>query len=403
MPNFSWTIKKKSKTNNSRIGLISTPHGNIETPAFIFCATKGALKSFSTLGAKQNNTQIILSNTYHLMLQPGSELIANHGGLHRFMSWDGPMLTDSGGFQIFSLGSGSVADEIKGRKLNLKQKKTMLNISEEGVIFKSYLNGSNFLLSPEKSIQIQRDLGADFIVVFDECTPFNVDKTYTSESMLRSHRWAIRSINSFNSKLKYDHQKGSSGAQKMYSIIQGGVYKDLREQSIDFNQNQIDTFGIAIGGSLGSTKNQMREVVEFTASKLNNTRPVHLLGIGDPIDIWTFVEYGIDTFDCVSPTRLARHGSALVKGKKGRINLKNLKYKEKLAPIDANCNCYTCKNYTLSYLYHLFSSQELLGMQLLTNHNIFFMNNLMRVIRESINNDNFVEAKNKWLNDQFFN
>jgi len=397
MSNFSWRIKKKSKTNNSRLGLISTPHGNIETPAFIFCATKGALKSFSTSDAKKNNTQIILSNTYHLMLQPGSELIANHGGLHKFMSWDGPMLTDSGGFQIFSLGSGSVADEIKGRKLNTKQKKTILNINEEGAIFKSYLDGSNLLLSPEKSIQIQRDLGADFIVVFDECTPFNVDKTYTSESMLRSHRWAIRSINSFNTNIKYDYQKGSAGSQKMYSIIQGGIYKDLREESIEFNQNQINTFGIAIGGSLGSTKDQMREVVNFTASKLNDSRPVHLLGIGDPIDIWTFVEDGIDTFDCVSPTRLARHGSALVKGKKLKINLKNLEFKEKLDPIERDCNCYTCKNFTLSYLYHLFSSQELLGMQLLTNHNIFFMNNLMTVIRESIRNENFEETKKEWL------
>ena len=399
MSNFTWKIKKKSKINNSRLGLISTPHGNIETPAFIFCATKGALKSFSTSDAKKNNTQIILSNTYHLMLQPGSELIANHGGLHKFMNWDGPMLTDSGGFQIFSLGSGSVADEIKGRKHNTKQKKTMLNINEEGAIFKSYLDGSNLLLSPEKSIQIQRDLGADFIVVFDECTPFNVDKTYTSESMLRSHRWAIRSINSFNSKLKYDYQKGSAGSQQMYSIIQGGIYKDLREHSIEFNQNQINTFGIAIGGSLGSTKNQMKEVVGFTASKLNDTRPVHLLGIGDPIDIWNFVELGIDTFDCVSPTRLARHGSALVKGSKGKINLKNLKYKEKLTPIDVNCSCYTCKNFTLSYLYHLFSSQELLGMQLLTNHNIFFMNNLMKVIRDSISEENFEEVKKEWLSN----
>ncbi len=399
MSNFSWKIKKKSKINNSRLGLISTPHGNIETPAFIFCATKGALKSFSTFDAKKNNTQIILSNTYHLMLQPGSQIIANHGGLHRFMSWDGPMLTDSGGFQIFSLGSGSVADEIKGRKLNTNQKKTLININEEGAIFKSYIDGSNLLLSPEKSIQIQRDLGADFIVVFDECTPFNVDKTYTSESMLRSHRWAIRSINSFNLKLKYDYQKGSSGSQKMYSIIQGGIYKDLREESIQFNQNEIDTFGIAIGGSLGSTKDQMREVVDFTASKLNDSRPVHLLGIGDPIDIWTFIEHGIDTFDCVSPTRLARHGLALIKGKNGKMNLKNLKYKEKLHPIDNHCSCYTCRNFTLSYLYHLFSSQELLGMQLLTNHNIFFMNKLMRVIRDSIDNDNYEETKREWLSN----
>ena len=397
MSNFSWKIKKKSKYNKARIGTISTPHGEIETPAFIFCATKAALKSFTTADAKKNNTQIILSNTYHLMLQPGSNLIALHGGLHKFTGWDGPMLTDSGGFQIFSLGHGSVADEIKGRKSNLKYKKNLLNINEEGALFKSYIDGSNILLSPEKSIQIQRDLGADLIVVFDECTPFNVDKNYTNTSMLRSHRWAQRSVNTFNTKIKYNSKEGSSGIQEIYGIVQGGIYNDLREESIDFNQNKIDTFGIAIGGSLGSTKEEMKEVVNFTASKLNDTRPVHLLGIGDPIDIWTFVEQGIDTFDCVSPTRLARHGSALVKGKKGKINLKNSIYKNKLNPIDSNCSCYTCKNFTLSYLYHLFVSKELLALQLLTNHNIFFMNELMNTIRISIEEDNYEYRKREWL------
>ncbi len=397
MTKFSWTVKKKLKNNNAKIGVISTPHGDIQTPAFIFCATKAALKSFTTEDAKKNNTQIILSNTYHLMLQPGSDLIAKHGGLHKFVGWNGAMLTDSGGFQIFSLGNGSVADEIKGRKTNTKIRKTLLNINEEGAVFKSYIDGSNLILTPEKSIQIQRDLGADLIVVFDECTPFNVDKDYTYQSMLRSHRWAKRSINMFNSSIKYKKKEGSAGSQEIYGIIQGGVYKDLRENSIDFNQNKIKTFGIAIGGSLGSSKEQMQDIVSFTASKLNDTKPIHLLGIGDPIDIWTFVEQGIDTFDCVSPTRLARHGSALVKGKKGKINLKNSIYKEKLRPIDYQCSCYTCKNFTLSYLYHLFASQELLALQLLTNHNVFFMNNLMQTIRDSIKNNNFDFKKKEWF------
>ncbi len=397
MSNFSWKIKKKLKSNKARLGIISTPHGDIETPAFIFCATKAALKSFTTQDAKKNNTQIILSNTYHLMLQPGSELIAHHGGLHKFIGWNGPMLTDSGGFQIFSLGHGSVADEIKGRKTNSKNKKTLLNISEEGAIFKSYIDGSNYLLSPEKSIQIQRNLGADLIVVFDECTPFNVDKDYTYQSMLRSHRWAKRSLNAFNSKIQYNPKQGSSGFQEIYSIIQGGVHEDLREESLDFNQNAIDSFGIAIGGSLGSTKEEMKKVVNFTSSKLNDYRPIHLLGIGDPVDIWTFVESGIDTFDCVSPTRLARHGSALVKGVQGKINLKNTKYKETLSPIDKNCPCYTCKNFTLSYLYHLFASRELLSLQLITNHNIYFMNDLMKTIRSAIKEDNFDKVKKDWF------
>ena len=397
MSKFSWKIDKQLKKNLARTGTISTPHGTIKTPAFIFCATKGALKSFSTSDAKKNNTQIILSNTYHLMLQPGGEIIAKHGGLHKFIGWNGPMLTDSGGFQIFSLGHGSVADEIKGRKSNFKKNKTLININEEGAIFKSYIDGSNLILSPEKSIQIQRDLGADLIVVFDECTPFNVDKNYTSESMLRSHRWAERSINYFNSNLKYDSKAGSSGSQEIYGIIQGGIYKDLREESIYFNQQKIDTFGIAIGGSLGSNKNEMQEVVSFTASRLENSKPVHLLGIGEPVDIWEFVEHGIDTFDCVSPTRLARHGSALVKGKRNKINLKNKKFKENFNPIDISCNCYTCKNFTLSYLHHLFVSNEILALQLVTNHNIYFMNELMETIRYSINNNIFEEVKKEWL------
>tara|TARA_Y100000768_G_C23963065_1_gene676430 strand:- start:258 stop:1457 length:1200 start_codon:yes stop_codon:yes gene_type:complete len=397
MSKFAWKIKKKLKNNNAKNGIISTPHGDIETPAFIFCATKAALKSFTTEDAKKNNTQIILSNTYHLMLQPGSDLIARHGGLHKFVGWDGPMLTDSGGFQIFSLGHGSVADEIKGRKTNSRIRKTLLNINEEGAIFKSYIDGSNLLLSPEKSIEIQRDLGADLIVVFDECTPFNVNKDYTYHSMMRSHRWAKRSINAFNTKIKYNSKEGSSGLQEIYGIIQGGVYKDFRDESIDFNQNNLNTFGIAIGGSLGSTKEEMKEVVNYTASKLNNNRPVHLLGIGDPIDIWDFVEQGVDTFDCVSPTRLARHGSALVRGKKGKINLKNKIYKEMLKPIDEKCLCYTCKNFTLSYLYHLFASRELLALQLLTNHNIFFMNSLMKIIRDSIKENNFQNKRKEWL------
>ncbi len=397
MNNFSWRIEKKSNSTKARLGKISTPHGEIDTPAFIFCATKAAIKSFTTIDAKRNNSQIILSNTYHLMLQPGSELVARHGGLHKFMGWDGPMLTDSGGFQIFSLGGGSVANEIKGRKYNKNSKKTLININEEGALFRSYIDGSNIILSPEKSIQIQRDLGADLIVVFDECTPFNVDKDYTYSSMLRSHRWANRSINAFNVRQKYNSNEGSAGPQAIYGIIQGGIYEDFREESINFNLNKINTFGLAIGGSLGSTKNEMMKVVNFTASKLSDKHPVHLLGIGEPLDIWTFVEQGIDTFDCVSPTRIARHGSALVRGKKNKINLKNSIYKYELKPIDDKCDCYTCKNFTLSYLHHLYASQELLGLQLLTNHNIYFMNNLMNHIRNAIKTDNFENAKKQWL------
>ncbi len=396
MSNFSWRIDHQSKYNNAKTGVISTPHGKIETPAFIFCATKGALKSFETSQAKNNYTQIILSNTYHLMLQPGSELIATHGGLHNFINWKGPMLTDSGGFQIFSLGHGSVADEIKGSS-NIKRNKSLLSISEEGSLFKSYIDGSLKLLTPEKSIEVQRNLGADLILVFDECTPFHVSKNYTSMSMKRSHRWAARSLNHFNSKIKYKPGYGSAGEQKLYGIVQGGVHEDLREESIDFNLNHIDTFGIAIGGSLGSSKKEMYNVVNFTAPKLGNKKPIHLLGIGDPSDIWSLVRSGIDTFDCVSPTRLARHGSALIKGSQGKINIKNNQFANNLSPIDKTCKCSTCSGYSLSYIHHLFKAGELLGFQLITTHNIYFMNKLMKNIRNAIKNDNLDQAEKEWF------
>ena len=396
MTKFSWRIKKFSTNSKARTGTIFTPHGKIDTPAFIFCATKGALKSFTTKEAKENNTQIILSNTYHLMLQPGSEVIANHGGLHKFINWNGPMLTDSGGFQIFSLGHGSVADEIKGSS-NIKRNKSLLNINEEGSLFKSYVDGAFKLLSPEKSIEIQRNLGADLILVFDECTPFHVDKAYTSSSMKRSHRWATRSYNHFQSSILYKQGFGSAGEQRLYGIVQGGTYDDLREESIDFNLNKIDTFGIAIGGSLGSSKEEMYRVVNFTAPKLGNKHPIHLLGIGDPQDIWSLVKSGVDTFDCVSPTRLARHGSALIKGKVGKINIKNKKYANQISSIDETCNCATCSNYTLAYIHHLFKAGELLGLQLVTAHNIFFMNKLMSDIRKSRENDNLEHAEKEWL------
>ena len=396
MKNFSWRVKTLSTKNKARTGEITTPHGKINTPAFIFCATKGALKSFNTIQAKENNTQIILSNTYHLMLQPGSELIASHGGLHRFINWDGPMLTDSGGFQIFSLGHGSVADEIKGRS-NIKRNKSLLSIHEEGSLFKSYADGALKLLSPEKSIEIQRNLGADLILVFDECTPFHVDKVYTNSSMKRSHRWATRSFNRFNSNITYKPGFGSAGEQRLYGIIQGGIYQDLREESIEFNLNKIDIFGIAIGGSLGSSKEEMYKVVNFTSKKLGNKHPVHLLGIGDPHDIWNLVKSGIDTFDCVSPTRLARHGTALIKGKQGKKNLNNKKFANDFSPIDKNCHCSTCKSYSLAYLHHLFKAGELLGLQLVTSHNIYFMNNLMELIRDSIENNNIEDVENEWF------
>ena len=396
MNNFSWKINHCSKDSKARTGCITTPHGKIKTPAFIFCATKGVLKTIKTNEAKFNGTQVILSNTYHLMLQPGSKLIAEHGGLHKFINWDGPMLTDSGGFQIFSLGNGSVANEIKGKGILSNRKKTLLKVSEDGALFQSYIDGKKHLLTPEKSIEIQRDLGADLILVFDECTPYNVSKKYTFESMQRSHRWAKRSINYYNTKFDYNSRFGSSGEQAMYGIIQGGVYEDFRLESIDFNLNKIEVFGIAIGGSLGASKEQMHNVVNFTGCNLGSNHPIHLLGIGEPKDIWELVKSGIDTFDCVIPTRLARHGGALTRKKKGKINIKNSKYENDKNPIETDCLCEVCKNYSLSYLHHLFKSNELTGLNLLTLHNIFYMNKLMDFIRTSIEKNRLNEAEREW-------
>lgn len=390
--NFDFKISYKSKENNARLGQIITPHGIINTPAFIFCATKAAIKAVSPLDMKASNTQIILSNTYHLMIQPGSEIIAELGGLHKFMSWDGPMLTDSGGFQIFSLGHGSVADEIKGKR-NKGRSKTLLKISEEGAVFRSYLNGEIKVLTPESSITIQRNLGADLILVLDECTPFHVDKAYTKKSMEMSHLWALRSLKEF--------KQHDNNTQALYGIVQGGVYEDLRTISSDFI-NQNDFFGQAIGGSLGNSSNQMHDIVALTASKLNNSRPTHLLGIGGIDDIFSGVASGIDTFDCVHPTRLARHGGALVRFN-NRINLTNKIFKLDEQPIERDCYCSTCKTYSRAYLHYLLKAQELLAFQLITIHNVMFMNRLMSAIREAIRNDSLEKERQRWLNNATYN
>ncbi len=345
--NFNFKILHKSVKSRARLGEIVTPHGIIETPAFIFCATRATIKAVSPCDMRSSGTQFILANTYHLMIQPGSELIAHFGGLHRFMGWDGPILTDSGGFQIFSLGHGSVANEIKGKRNDFRPK-TLLNITEDGALFRSYLDGKMHLLTPERSIEVQRELGADIILVLDECTPFHVEKEYTKQSMERSHRWAIRSLEEF--------KRGDNGKQALYGIVQGGVYEDLRSESCNF-VNQNNFFGQAIGGSLGENNDQMKEIVMMTAAKLNPEKPTHLLGIGSISDIFSGVAEGIDTFDCVHPTRLARHGGALMRPPflpedkiSNHVNLFNSRFRLDEQPIEPDCYCLTCKKYSRGYL-----------------------------------------------------
>ena len=390
-PRFDFTIQASDPNSLARVGYLTTPHGGLETPAFIFCATRAAMKAATPADLVASGTQIILSNTYHLMLQPGSELIARQGGLHKFCGWNGPMLTDSGGFQIFSLGHGSVADEIKGRG-SPNRPQTLLKITEEGARFRSYIDGQLHMLTPERSIHIQRELGADLIVVLDECTPFHADKAYTGRSLSMSHRWGKRCMDEF----ARGYDKGND-QQALYGIIQGGVYEDLRQEAADFVNSQ-PFFGHAVGGTLGGDKAQMQEVVAYATRNLKRDRPIHLLGIGGISDILSGVEQGIDTFDCVAPTRMARHGGALLpKADKERINLNNACFREDPNPLWDECLCYCCKNFSRAYLHHLLKSKEILGMQLVTIHNISIMNRLLRDIRAAIPQGKLAEVKRKWL------
>ena len=401
-PGFTFQIEHRTTGDASwptraRVGRLSTPHGDIETPAFIFCATKAAIKVATPHQVRAEGTQIILGNTYHLMLQPGSEIVARHGGLHRMTGWDGPMLTDSGGFQIFSLGHGSVAEEIKGNR-NATRAPTLRKITEQGATFRSYVDGAYHTLTPEGAIQVQRQLGADIILVLDECTPYHVDRDYTARSMELSHRWAQRCVDEFGR-----HKRGSAGAQALYGIVQGGVYEDLRRESAEFALSQ-PTFGHAVGGCLGGSEAEMHEVVGLAMQPLNDDRPVHLLGIGGVRDIWTGAAKGIDTFDCVSPTRLARHGSALIRQAVGgqpadrdHLNMRNAQFREDEGPLDPECACYTCRTFTRSYIHHLVKAGEILAMQLLTIHNIAFMNRVMTAVRDAIRSDSYAERMVEWV------
>ncbi|MDR2598318.1 MAG: tRNA guanosine(34) transglycosylase Tgt [Holosporales bacterium] len=390
---FEFRVVNRSSKSRARVGIISTKHGVIHTPAFIFCATKANVKGLTIEHIKNSGTQVILSNAYHLMLQPGNDLIRRAGGLHRFISWDGPMFTDSGGFQIFSLGHGSVSSEIKGTRFG-DRRRTLLRVTEEGAEFRSYIEGRIVNLTPELSMQIQMDLGADIIVTMDECTPYHVSKLYTANSMEKSKRWAIRSLNEIK---KY----GRQDTQALLAVIQGGIYKDLRQESAQF-ANENDFPGFAIGGSLGKTRAEMYEVIGMTTEMLDQSRYVHLLGIGGIDDIFEGVRCGIDTFDCVAPTRVARHGVAIVKSRevlsrsqKG-MNLRNSIYYDDFSPISESCSCYTCRNFSRAYIHHLLRAREILAGSLISIHNIFTMNRLMSDIRIAISEENLDEIQNDW-------
>ena len=351
------------KDGNARYGKLHTNYGVYETPMFMPVGTLANVKTLVPEELKEVDSGIILSNTYHLWLRPGEDIISKAGGLHKFMNWNGPILTDSGGFQVFSL--------VKNKK----------DISEEGVKFKSHIDGKPLFLTPEKSIEIQNKLDSDIAMSFDECIPPNSTYEYTKESTERTLRWALRGKEAFNNE-----------RQSLFGIVQGGIFSDLRKMSA-LETVKIGFDGYAIGGlAIGEEKNVTYEMVDNSIKYLPEDKARYLMGVGEPLDIIEGIERGVDMFDCVLPTRLARHGNAFTPY--GKINLKNAKFKEDFTPIDSHCDCYTCKNYTKAYLRHLITSKESLGGRLLSIHNIRFLIKLTEDAREAIKNDNYNDFKN---------
>ncbi len=387
---MKFDVTHRAPTSKARLGRLQTTHGTIETPNYIFCGTKGAIKNLHPHQMREAGADIILGNTYHLMIQPGPDLVAEMGGLQSWTQWNGPMMTDSGGFQIFSMGHGSVADEIKGRNKDKKQSNnSLLKISEEGAKFRSYKDGSEMLLTPEYSIEIQRKLGADLIYQLDECTPYHVDKAYTERSMYMSQRWGDRSLAAF--------ARHDNGTQGMYGVTQGGVYHDLRKISCDYIRER-PFFGTAIGGCLGGSRSEFYDVVSVNAENVHPDRPVHLLGVGYIEDIFAFVRMGIDTFDCVSPTRIARHGWALMKGvPNNRINLRNQQFRNDPTPLDETSKLLASNSYSKSYIHHLLRAEEMLVYQILAQHNVAVMTQLMREVRAAIKADTLDALESEWI------
>ncbi len=375
-----FTVSAQADGSLARSGTLSLAHGQVRTPAFVPLATRGAVKALETHEVGALGYEMLLGNTYHLMLAPGEEMVQAFGGLGELMRWDGPVITDSGGFQVFSMGHGGVADEIKGRGRS-EGDGAVLSIGEDGVRFRSYVDGQERFLGPERSMEVQAALGSDIALVFDECTPFHVSREYTARSAERTHRWLERC-------LRWHADNGPDG-QAVYGIVQGGVEPDLRRESAQAVAAS-DCDGVAIGGSLGQDKAQMYEVVSWTTEELQRHapgRPRHLLGIGDVDDLIAGVEMGIDTFDCAMPTRLGRHGVALVPDPAGRwrVDLVKGRWSGSHDPILERCPCPACsRGYTRGYLHYLLRAHELTAVRLLTLHNLSFIARLMADLREAI-------------------
>ncbi len=405
---LKFKIKKKLDGTLARAGVLKTPNGKIETPAFVTVGTKATVKALTPEQVKDLGAQVILANTYHLYLQPGDELIKKAGGMHKFMNWKGPTMTDSGGFQAFSLGVAFGSGVSKVATANKKDVTrcgeegsgigcSMAKIDENGVTFKSHIDGSEHKFTPEKSIQIQHNIGADMIFAFDECTSPQADYDYQEEAMNRTHRWAERSLKEhkkLNKKSFLENLLPGSEKDKisLFGIVQGGRFEDLRKKSAEFI-SKLDFDGFGIGGSFN--KEDMNTAVGWVNKILPENKPRHLLGIGEPEDLFGGIENGVDLFDCVAPTRIARNGTLHTKD--GKINIMNAKFREDFTPIDEGCECYTCKNYTRAYLAHLFRAKEIQANTLATIHNLYFIVNLVKKIRQSIIDENFEEFKKEFL------
>ena len=363
-PAVTYELLHIDKTTGARRGVVHTPHGDIQTPIFMPVGTQATVKSMTVEELKENGAQIILSNTYHLYLRPGEKIVKEAGGLHNFMRWDRPILTDCGGFQVFSLSD-------------------LRTISEDGVEFKSHLDGSKHFFSPEKVMQIEEDLGADIIMSFDECCPYPSTYEYTKNSMERTTRWAKR--------CKEAHKTTN---QALFGIIQGGFYEDLREKSAK-DLIELDFPGYAIGGiSVGEPKEEFIKMLKFTAPLMPENKPRYLMGVGSPDYLLEAAMAGIDMCDCVLPTRIARNGTAMTSH--GKVVVRNATYAEDFTPLDPECDCYTCRNYTRAYIRHLLKCNEILGVRLLSIHNIKFLTNLMERVRMEIENDNLANFVNEF-------
>lgn len=396
---FNFKIEKKLKGQLGRAGVISTPHGEIETPAFVAVGTKATVKALSPEQVKSAGSQAVLGNTYHLYLEPGEEIVKTAGGLGKFMNWGGPTFTDSGGFQVFSLGAafGKTVSKVQKNEAGVWQESgdipkdertpTLVDISEEGVAFKSYLDGSKHFFTPERSMEIQWNLGADIIFAFDECTSPDADHAYQKQAMDRTHRWAERSL-AHHKKLR----EGSDRAQALFGIVQGARHEDLRKESAT-KIGAMDFDGFGIGGSFN--KDDMGTAVRWVNEILPEDKPRHLLGIGEPEDLLLGVENGIDTFDCVVPTRLGRNGT-LYTGR-GRLIIQNSEFRKDFGPIEEGCGCYTCAHYSRAYLAHLFRAKEMFAGTLASLHNLYFLTKLVSDARVAILNGTFEEYKERFV------